>query len=142
MRFHCRKALNRRSASRCGYALVVVLLFNVLFLMLLGVAWRRMGSAIRIATASTQQSQHDEGSLRALAAAMKLLETGLPPESPYERGTIITLATTAEERFFRVRFQRDDTLPPEQRKYWAVTVTRTDTRPTDLLPSHFQTASP
>lgn len=67
----------RRLPKRRGYALVTVLVFNVLFLMLLGVAWRHMASAIRIATVREQQVQRDEGSLRVLALAMQVLETRL-----------------------------------------------------------------
>ena len=132
----------RRSPNRRGYALVMVVLFNVLFLMLLGVAWRRMASVIRIATVRTEQRQCDEGSLCVLADAMRLLETGLPPTSPYQCGAIINLETSGEERFFSVKFERDDTLPPEDRKYWTVTVARTSVRPLDLLPSYFPTANP
>ena len=131
-----------RLPNRRGYALVVVVLFNMLFLMLLGVAWRRMASVIRIATVRTEQTHCDEGSLRVLANAMRLLETGLPPTSPYERGATITLETSGEERFFSVKFERDDTLPPEDRKYWSVTVTRTNVRPLEMLPSYFPTANP
>ena len=76
---NARKNVIRRLPTRCGYALVVVLLFNVLFLMLLGVAYRQMASAIRIATVRTEQIQRDEGVVCALARAMYLLETGRPP---------------------------------------------------------------
>lgn len=73
------KTVIRRSQNRRGYALVVVLLFNVLFLMLLGVAYRQMASTIRIATVRTEQVQRDEGVVSALARAMRMLETGRPP---------------------------------------------------------------
>jgi hypothetical protein len=142
MRSHRRTSVIRSFTHRRGYALMLVLLFNVLFLMLLGVAWRRMGSVLRIASVRTTQVQRDEGSLRVLADAMRLLETGLPPTTPYERGVIVTLPTSGQERFFIVRFERDDTPPPEERKYWSVTVTRTDERPQELLPTYFPTASP
>ena len=55
--------------------LLMVLLFNVLFLMLLGVAWRHIAAVIRVATVREQQVQRDEGSLRVLAIAMQVLET-------------------------------------------------------------------
>ena len=74
----CRARI-RRLPNRRGYALVMVLLFNVLFLMLLGVAYRQMASALRIATARTEQVQRDEGVVSALARAMRMLETGRPP---------------------------------------------------------------
>jgi hypothetical protein len=142
MRSHRRNALIGSFKHRRGYALILVLLFNVMFLMLLGVAWRRMGSVLRIASVRTTQGQRDEGSLRVLADAVHLLETGLPPSPTYERGAIVTLTASGGERFFTVRFERDDTRLPEQ--HWSVTVTRTDTRPQsqDLLPLYFQTNNP
>jgi hypothetical protein len=140
MQPHRRNTLIGRLSDRRGYALVIVVLFNVLFLALLGVAWRRMASVIRVATIRTEQTLCDEGSLSVLAKSMRLLETGLPPSSPYERGAIVTLETSGEERFFRVKFERNDALLPEQ--HWSVTVTRTSVRPSDLLPAYFPTANP
>jgi len=70
---------NRRGTPRCGYAIVVVLMFNVLFLLLVGVAWRQMGSVLRIATAQTEHKQTDKGIVRAEARALRMLETGRPP---------------------------------------------------------------
>lgn len=66
-------------ARRRGYALLLVLLFNVLFLMLLGVAFRQMASALRVATINKEQVQRDGGVTCALARAMRMLETGRPP---------------------------------------------------------------
>ena len=128
-----------RLPNRRGYALLMVLMFNVLFLMLLGVAWRRVASVIRVATVRTQQTQCDEGSLRVLAGATRLLETGLPPSSPYEHGAIVNVEAAGEERFFNVRFERNEARLPDE--VWSVTVTRTSVRPTDLLPPRFTTAS-
>ena len=66
-------------AKRGGYALVTVLLFNVLFLILLGVAWRQTVGVIRVATVRAEQVQCDQGVTCALARAMHMLETGRPP---------------------------------------------------------------
>jgi hypothetical protein len=140
MRPHRRNTLIGRPPNRRGYALVLVLLFNVMFLLLLGVAWRQIASALRIASVHSAQVQRDEGSLRALAEAMRLLETGLPPANPYVRGTTITLQSSGEERFYLVTFQRDETRLTEQ--VWLATVARTGERPTDLLPPYFPTANP
>ncbi len=70
---------NRPGTTRRGYAIVVVLMFNVLFLLLVGVAWRQMGSVLRIATARTEHLQIDKGIVRAEARALHMLETGRPP---------------------------------------------------------------
>jgi hypothetical protein len=62
---------------------MIVLIFVTLLLMLLAVAWRQLGSALRIATADAARSELDAGSIQALARALHLLETGLPPANPY-----------------------------------------------------------
>lgn len=63
--------------------MVLVLAFVMLFVSLLGVVWRREASALRIASVRTLQSQRDEGCIKALARALRLLETGNPPSTPY-----------------------------------------------------------
>jgi hypothetical protein len=64
----------RGSSQRRGYALVLVCFFVVLFLSLLGVAWRQTASALRIASLQAIQTQRDTGSVRALSLAMQMLE--------------------------------------------------------------------
>ena len=81
---------------------MMVLIFLVLFLALLGVAWRRVASALRIASVRAVQTQRDEGSIPALALAMHLLETGLPPISPYVCG--VTLDTSGGPVRYTVTF--------------------------------------
>jgi hypothetical protein len=88
-----RGAFHAPYRGRRGYAMLLVLIFIVLFLTLLGTGWRYMGSAVRIATARSVQIQRDEGSIHALAKAMRLLETGLPPTSPYICGALITTSS-------------------------------------------------
>ncbi len=82
-----RSPRRNRPSRRRGYALVLVCLFVVLFLSLLGVAWRQMASALRIASlqsiqqqsgnTSVFQTQRDAGSVPALALAMRMLELRL-----------------------------------------------------------------
>jgi hypothetical protein len=67
----------RGYSQRRGYALVLVCFFVVLFLSLLGVAWRQMASALRIASLQSIQTQRDTGSIRALALGMQMLELRL-----------------------------------------------------------------
>jgi hypothetical protein len=62
---------------RRGYALVMVIVFVVLFTAVLGVAWRQVASALRVEHFSEVRRQCDDGSLRVMAAAMNTLETGL-----------------------------------------------------------------
>jgi hypothetical protein len=79
----------RGAPGRRGYAMLLVCVFILLFLSLVGVGWRRMASALRVASVHSTQVLRDEGSVHALAQAMHLLETGLPPSSPYVCGTTI-----------------------------------------------------
>jgi hypothetical protein len=115
-------SLTRRLSSRRGYAMLMVLIFLVLFLALLGTAWRGMGSALRVASARSLQSQRDEGSIGALARAMQLLETGAPPASPYVCGVTIATASNGA-RPYTVTFSQEDTTT------WSVHVS--PTQPTE-----------
>jgi hypothetical protein len=71
------ESLTRRRPNRHGYALMLVIIFVVLFTAILGVAWRRVASALRVEHASEVRKRCDEGSLQVLAKAMTLLETCL-----------------------------------------------------------------
>jgi hypothetical protein len=72
-------------SPRRGYSLMLAMVFNVLMLGLLSLAYRQLGSALRIESTRTLQIQRDEGRLRAAARALALLETGTPPTDPYIR---------------------------------------------------------
>ena len=56
---------------------MLVVVFVVLFTAILGVAWRRVASALRVEHVSEVRKQCDQGSLQVLAEAMKMLETCL-----------------------------------------------------------------
>lgn len=91
---------------RAGYALIMVLVFMVLFVSIVGVAFRRLGSAVRLESAHTNQVRRDGGSVVALSRAMALLETGLPPTDPYVCGTVVD--TPAGTRNFTVTFTLEE----------------------------------
>ena len=67
----------QRRSQRRGYALMLVVVFVVLFTAILGVAWRRVASALRVERLSEVRKQCDQGSLQVLAEAMTMLETCL-----------------------------------------------------------------
>lgn len=69
--------MTKRPLNRRGYALLLVMIFVVLFTAILGVAWRRLTSALRIEHASEVRKMCDRGSLQTLADAMRVLETQL-----------------------------------------------------------------
>jgi hypothetical protein len=91
---------------RRGYAMMLVLVFIVLFLTFLGIAYRSVATVLRVESVHALQVQRDEGSTQALAAAVALLETGLPPTDPYVCG--VTVQTSAGSRAFTVTFDLTD----------------------------------
>jgi hypothetical protein len=85
--------------------MVLVTIFMVLMLSLVGVAYRRIGAALRVESVRSQQLLRDQGSLQALAAALALLETGSPPSNPYVCGT--TVMTVAGLRSYTITMSSD-----------------------------------
>ena len=82
-----------KPATRRGYAMILVVLFLVLFLAILGVAGCEVAALLRTVSLQTVHSDRDQGSLQAAALAVALLETGLPPTSPYACVTTIDTPT-------------------------------------------------
>jgi hypothetical protein len=87
--------------------MMLVLIFLVVLLTLLGVVFRRMAGLLRTETVHCVQIQRDEGSIHALGRALSLLETGLPPTSPYVCG--VTLPTSSGPRAITVKFTQTGT---------------------------------
>jgi hypothetical protein len=86
--------------------MVLVLMFIVLFLALLGVVYREVAGALRIESLHSVQVRRDQGSVPALARALALFETGLPPSNPYVCG--VTVDTPGGPRAFTVTFATQD----------------------------------
>jgi hypothetical protein len=120
------KTIIATRAKRGGYALVTVLLFNVLFLILLGVAWRQTVGVIRVATVRAEQVQCDQGTTCALAHAMHMLETGRPPIGS---ANSYQCYTTIGSNFFVLTFTpgTDPTV-----EAWSVTATAQSTQPSGI----------
>ncbi len=98
--------MKRYQPARHGYALLVTLLFVVLFTAMLGVAWRSTASALRLESVRAIQARRDQGSIHAMARAMRLLETGLPPSTPYV--CAVTIDTADGPRAYAVTFVAED----------------------------------
>jgi hypothetical protein len=84
MHAYRQQTIIRRSPKRRGYALLLVIIFSMMFLTLTGLAWRRMASAIRVFSVRTSRLSQDRGSLQVLAHALQRLEHGVPPTNTYE----------------------------------------------------------
>lgn len=86
--------------------MVLVLVFVALVLTFYSVCHRHIGATLRSEEARALRRQLDEGSLRALARGLTLLETGDPPapapENPYVCQT--TIQTSTGEHDFTVTF--------------------------------------
>jgi hypothetical protein len=89
-----------KTAPRRAYAMILVVLFLVLFSAVLGVACCELAAVIRTVSLQAVQSDRDEGSLQAAALAVALLETGVPPTSPYV--CVATIDTPTGPRPVRV----------------------------------------
>ena len=81
---------------------MLVVFFNLLFLALLGVAWRETASALRVQSVRDVQARCDQGTIPALAMAIELLETGSPPSDPYV--CVASIDTADGLRDFTVTF--------------------------------------
>ena len=92
----------RKQHPRSGFAMMLVLVFIVLFLGFLGVALRQTAAALRIESVRIMQIHRDEGSVHAVARGLALLETGLPPSDPYVCG--VDISTSAGMRSFTLTF--------------------------------------
>jgi len=71
----------KRQTNRRGFAMVIAAMFCVLFMTVLGVAWRQMASTIGTFSVRCDYIQQDQGAVMAMAEAMRALEVGPPPFS-------------------------------------------------------------
>ena len=108
-----------RSPNRRGYALLLVVMFTMLFVMLTGVAWRQMSSVVRNFSVRTSRIQRDEGALQALAHALRRLENGVPPADDYS--CYDTIQVPAGQNVMTNRLGTAQTL---QNCYYKLTFTR------------------
>lgn len=129
----------RKYSPRRGYAMLIVLVFVILFTSMLGVAWRQIGSVLRTETVRVKQMNRDQGSLRAAAAALRMLElsksTDFPdpaPESEYDKQYKYKYPPDDENtNYYIVSFKRHD------KDTWTVKAEAVDEEPEglDTLPS-------
>lgn len=102
----------KNTARRAGYSLVLVLIFMLMLLSLLSLAYRHVGAALRVESVRSAQGTRDEGSLQAIAQALAVIGTGVPPSNPYVCG--VTINTSAGPRSFTL------TMVSEVENQWSV----------------------
>ena len=98
--------MKRTPAARRGYAVILALFFVLLFTAMLGVLVRCAATTLRIESDRAARSRYDQGTVPAMARALALLETGLPPQDPYV--CCVTIDTPGGPRSFAVTFTGDD----------------------------------
>lgn len=105
----------RRIPHRRGYALIMVAIFCVLFVTIMGVAWRHLASTIRTFHARSNQIYQDQGAIMALAEAMRALEVGPPPFTPPDSNTYTCycVETVPVMQNLRLKYPTDKTKYPE-----------------------------
>jgi hypothetical protein len=74
--------MNVRASKRRGYALTLVIIFLVLFLAMLGMAYRQTAAVLRVETVRSVQTRRDQGCLLAAVQCIHYLETATSPTSP------------------------------------------------------------
>ena len=97
--------MKRKPSARRGYALLLVIVFLVLFLAMLGTAWRQVASVLRVETVRAVQTRRDQGCLLAAVQGIHYLEETATPD-PSRVFTIDGFATT-----FTVTFTQDPVYP-------------------------------
>jgi hypothetical protein len=81
--------MKTRRPARHGYALMLVMIFVVIFLAMLGVTWRQVASVLRIETVRQSQVRRDQGCLTAAVQGIHLLESAPITSSPYVWNTTV-----------------------------------------------------
>ena len=107
----------KRRPRRRGYTVLVVLAFILILLSMLGVAFRRTASVLRVSAARSNWILHDEGCMRAAAQAVATLENGPPPTDPYTISPI-EIDTSAGTRSYQATISSD----PDVSGQWVVSV--------------------
>jgi len=117
--------------------MVLTLVFIALVLSLYSVAHRHLAAQLRSETALEKIRHRDEGSLRALARGLALLETGAPSSSVYSCTT--TVDTPEGTRTFTVTFTSAG-MDSLGRPTWSVEAAPTTTSDTSgPMPASFAT---
>jgi len=132
---------------RSGYALLLVIGFNVLLLAVWGVAYRSVGSAYRVEMARSLRRTRDDGTMTALGRGLALLQTGSPTNtdgspvtSPETYTCYVQLDTTPGPRWFAVVYTPLPQAPDgsAQQGVWSVRAHAVDQGGSPTMPDSFQ----
>ncbi len=93
----------RRTSSR-GYVLPAVILFLTIAFGIWAVVFRSCASVLRVEQARSHRATRTQWSVPATASALRLLETGNPPTSPYDCKLAITQDT--QTKYFHLTYEQ------------------------------------
>lgn len=96
------RARTIRNSRRNGYAMLAVLVFLAVTLVYVSLNQRRTAAILRVERARVELDDFDRGPKQAVAQALKVLETGLPPSNPYE--CALTVNTASGAHAYRLQF--------------------------------------
>jgi hypothetical protein len=128
----------RPRPQRRGYAMVVVVMFVILFLGLWSLAARQVSSLLRVEQARAHRVARDVTNLparRALAQALAALQVGYPPRNPY------VCQVSIDGNPFTLTFAID-TSSNDTHAWEVQAATNTDTSLPTLAPSQFGPTPP
>jgi hypothetical protein len=103
-----------RKTRRGGYAMMIVVLFLVLFMALLGMTFRDVATVLRVEAARSLQILRDEGSLAAAAQGVAMLQNGPPPSDPFT--VTVGVTTSAGMQAYQISISSN----PSAANQWVV----------------------
>jgi hypothetical protein len=131
---------------RKGFALLLVVGFNVLLFAAWGVAYRSVGSAYRVELARSERRTRDDGTMTALGKALALLQTGSPTNTDGSPLTgsesyvcYVQLSMSSGYRWFSVTYTPEPTAADgsTQQGFWSVRAFPVDQGGTPTMPDTF-----
>ena len=105
--------------QRRGYAMVLVVVFLLILLSTLGLAYRQMATTLQLEMARTQQIDFEQGSLKLGSIGLGMLEG--PLSTPFTMAQ--SYSTSAGTRWYTLQLTRLSVDPGTGRETWSVTVT-------------------
>jgi Tfp pilus assembly protein PilV len=110
----------RLPRSRRGYTLMLVVVFLLVVMSMLGMAFRQMASTLRLEEARTRQIDLEQGSVKLAALGLGMLENVMASPS-FEMQQ--TYDTSAGPKTYTLTMQRQSVDSGTGKEIWSVTVT-------------------
>lgn len=109
---------SRRRRSRRGYTMLMVIVFLLVLLSLLGMAYRQMAATLRLEEARTRQLDVERGGLDLARTGLGMLEGEMTEDYVDER----TYQTSAGPKTYRLTLKHESDVPDSEDEIWTVTL--------------------